>query len=435
MVSTSNNDGVCAEVAPLSYARSWVVWGCAALFYCYQFIMRVSPSVMADDLMASFQIDACTLGLISGFYYYTYSAFQIPGGAFLDSFKPRRVLSTAVLICSMGTLLFSMADTIYLAAFGRALIGLGSALGFLSCFKIGSVWFPTHQLPLIVGLTILLGTVGAVSAGYPLAWLLSLYGWRETLWLFAISGLALAVLGWAVVRDAPPETLENEILKSHGDHHKHLPSVTLLGSIVEVLRKPQSWVIALYGFCMYIPLSGVTDIWGPPFLMAAYGLDKPTAGALNSALYVGLGVGAPFFSFLCNFLKGYKPAVFIAAFGALIMLSVVYYFPHMPLWLLASCLFLGGFFLGGQFLGFTMASAINPLSAAGTAGGFHNMLCMLSGVVCQPLLGWLLDFSWKGTFENGVRLYTTSEYMLAFSPIIAALGVACIIVLFIRETY
>ena len=390
---------------------------------------------MADDLMASFHIDAYTLGIISGFYYYTYAGFQVPGGTFLDRFKPRRILTVAIVFCSSGTLLFSLAESIYLAAFARALVGAGSALGFISCFKIGSLWFPLHKLSLIVGLTLTLGTIGAVSAGYPLAWLLSICGWRYSLLFLSFAGFILAVVSWIIVRDTPPTELIEEVLKSHKDVEVQTGTPSLVGNILEVIRKPQSWWIAFYGFLMYIPLSGVSDIWGPPFLISAYGLDKMTAGAINSALYVGLGIGSPFFSYVCNLLKAYKPTIFISALGAFIMLSVVYYIPDMPLWLLTTCLFLAGLSLGGQFLAFSMASAINPLSAAGTAAGFQNMICMLSGVLFQPFLGWLLDLSWKGNSFNGVRTYTISEYTFAFTPIIICLLLACVSIVPIKEKY
>lgn len=419
----------------ISFAKGWLIWGCAALFYCYQFIMRVSPNIMADDLMAAFHIDACTLGIVSGFYYYTYSGFQIPGGTLLDKFKPRRVLAVAIILCSSGTLLFSFAESIYVASFSRAIIGAGSALGFISCFKIGSLWFPAHRLSLIVGLTLTLGTLGAVSAGYPLAWLLSIYGWRHSLFLLACAGIVLAIISWIVVKDTPPKELKAEVLKSHGGADAHTYPSSLLGNIIEVIRKPQSWLIAFYGFLMYIPLSGVSDMWGPTFLISAYGVDKMTAGFINSALYIGLGIGSPFFSYLCNFLKSYKLTILISALGALLMLSAVYYIPGMPLWLLTTCLFLAGFSLGGQFLAFSMAGAINPLSAAGTAAGFQNMICMLSGVLFQPFLGWLLDLSWKGNLLNGIRVYTASEYTFAFTPIIVCLFLACLCIIPIKEKY
>jgi len=106
----------------ISFKKSWLIWGVAALFYCYQFMLRVSPGVMTEDLMLSFQVDACALGTLTGFYYYTYSAMQIPLGSLMDYFKPRRTLAFAAVLCSCGVLLFSSADSLLTAAFGRALI-------------------------------------------------------------------------------------------------------------------------------------------------------------------------------------------------------------------------------------------------------------------------------------------------------------------------
>lgn len=419
----------------VSFKKSWVIWGCAALFYCYQFMLRGSPNVMAEDLMTAFQVDACSLGILAGCYYNTYSALQVPAGSLMDYFKPRRVVTSAAVVCAFGTLLFSMADSIYVAGFGRALIGVGSAMGFLSCLKIGTLWFPSQKLSLIVGLTVLLGTVGGISAGYPLAWLVEVYDWRQAMWLVALVGFFLAVISWLVIRDTPPPILEKEILKSHGDTESHLPQAGLITTVIAVVKKPQSWLIALYGGLMYVPLSGFTDLWGTPYLMTAYQLDKPTAAFVNTTLLAGLGLGSPAASFLCNFLKAYKTSALISGVGSLIFFSLLFYLPGMPLWFATCCLFFAGFFLSGQFLAFAMTCALNPLSASGTAGGFQNMICMLSGVVFMPLIGKLLDYTWQGHYENGVRIFTMEQYTFALSSITLSLFFACCVIFFIKENY
>ncbi|OJW50326.1 MAG: hypothetical protein BGO67_00145 [Alphaproteobacteria bacterium 41-28] len=431
----TNSSSTSLKKANPILSKSWIIWGCAALFYCYQFMLRVSPGVMAEDLMASFKVDACALGTLTACYYYAYAALQIPVGTLMDRFKPRRMITFAAISCSLGALLFSSADSLYIAAIGRALIGAGSAFAFLSCLKLGTLWFPSHKLPFVVGMTLLLGTMGGVSAGYPMGWLVEVSGWRHSMWLVAFVGFALAALGWSIVRDKAPKSLEQEILKSHGNGETHASQPGLLASIIEVMRKPQSWFIALYGFFMYVPLSGFTDQWGPHFFMSVYKFDKATSGAINSALLVGIGAGAPLFPFLCERLKAYKPTVFIASLGALVCLSAVFYFSALPFWLLVTLLFLAGFFLGGQFLAFSMTCALNPLSASATAGGFHNMMCMLSGVIFQPFIGWLLDYSWKGGYINGVRAYTDSDYAVALSSISVSLILACLVVFLIEEKY
>lgn len=421
----------------VSFKKSWIIWGVAALFYCYQFMLRVSPNVMGEDLMVAFQVDACTLGILVGCYYNTYSILQIPGGTLMDYFKPRRVLTFAAIICGVGALLFSMSNSIYVAGLGRTLIGAGSAMGFLSCLKIGTLWFPARKLSLIIGLTVFLGTLGGVSAGYPLAWLVDIYGWRHAMWLVAFIGFGLAVLAWLLVRDTPPDALEKEVLKSHGDTDVHLPKVGLLTSLIAVVRKPQSWLIAIYGGLTYLPIACFPELWGTFYLMSAYQVDKLTAGTISTVLLLGLGLGSPIFPFLCNFLKSYKATVFISAFGSLVFFSIILYVPGIPLWLFVGGLFFAGFFLSGQFLAFSMTCALNPLSASATAGGFHNMICMmLSGMIFSPFIGWLLkNYTWQGQMANGIAVHTTAEYTFALSLITIALFLGCCIIFFIEEKY
>ena len=150
-----------------SLARSWIVWACAALFFCYQFLLRVAPSVMTQELMGDFAVDACTLGILTSLYSCGYVGFQLPVGSLLDKFGPRRLVSIAALTCSIGSLLFSFADTVIVGAASRFLIGAGSAFGFLSCMKLGTLWFPPQRISLVVGLTLLLGTSGGVAGGLP----------------------------------------------------------------------------------------------------------------------------------------------------------------------------------------------------------------------------------------------------------------------------
>ena len=64
---------------------AWLAWGCGALFYAYQFALRVSPSVMASELMQTLSLDAAGFGLLASFYYYGYALFQVPAGSLLDA--------------------------------------------------------------------------------------------------------------------------------------------------------------------------------------------------------------------------------------------------------------------------------------------------------------------------------------------------------------
>ncbi len=99
----------------------------AALFYLYEFTLQVSPGVMTHELMRDLGLNAASLGLVSGFYYYAYTPMQIPAGLLHDRFGPRMVLTLAIIACSLGAFFFATSQTLTEAALGRVLMGIGSA--------------------------------------------------------------------------------------------------------------------------------------------------------------------------------------------------------------------------------------------------------------------------------------------------------------------
>ncbi len=63
------------------------------------------------------------------------------------------------------------------------------------------------------------------------------------------------------------------------------------------------------------------------------------------------------------------------------------------------------------------------------------MVIVASGAIFQPLIGKLLDFSWRGATYNGIRLYSLHNYQLALTLLPIVLFIAIIIsTFFIRET-
>ena len=60
---------------------------------------------------------------------------------------------------------------------------------------------------------------------------------------------------------------------------------------------------------------------------------------------------------------------------------------------------------------------------------------MLSGVIFQPFIGWLLRYNWKGNYAYGAPVYGASDYVFALSSISISLVLACFIVFFINEQY
>ena len=47
----------------------WLIWGVPALFFLYEFILRISPSLMLPELEQELKINSSEMGASLGAYY------------------------------------------------------------------------------------------------------------------------------------------------------------------------------------------------------------------------------------------------------------------------------------------------------------------------------------------------------------------------------
>ncbi len=410
--------------------KAWAVLACAWSFYLYEYILRVSPSVMTNDLMLDFGVTSAALGVLVSFYYFSYVALQVPCGVIVDWLGPRKVITFSAVLCVVGSVFFAQSETIAMAQMGRFLIGAGSACGYLSCAKVGAEWFHSSKFAMIAGMTMMMGTLGGTFGSYPFAILSNSIGWRSSMFVAASIGACIAIAAWLIVRDYP-----NSDTRSAQKAHSH-EGESLLDGLKIIFSNPQNWLIGLYGCMMYLPLSAFAELWGVPFLMQLYSINNELASSAVIMVFLGMALGSLIGPWLSNRCKSRKKIMSWAAIGTLLSFVTVFYVPNIPFSLMFPLLFVGGVFSGGQILYFAAAKEINPSNISGTTIGFTNCLVMVSGVVFQPLLGMLLDLAWDGRMTaEGAPEYTLATYKIAFSVYCVALLVSWIIVQYVRETY
>lgn len=126
---------------------AWTVWIIASVFYAYQYILRVMPNIMLEDIMRQFNISAATFGQFSGIYYIGYSLMHLPIGIMLDRFGPRKVMTVCILLSVVGILPLIFADHWMYPIAGRLLLGMGSSAAILGVFKIVRMTFSEKSFP------------------------------------------------------------------------------------------------------------------------------------------------------------------------------------------------------------------------------------------------------------------------------------------------
>lgn len=415
--SLSKIEGILQMDASEKFKKGFLIWSSVALFYFFQFILRVSPNACTDALMTTYNFDAATLGSIMSFYYIGYVVMQIPAGVILDRIGVRLPVVVSVLMCSVGVLLFAIASNSVVLSIARLLMGFGSAFAFLSNVKVASLWFDPKKMPLFIGLTLAAGTLGAKVAGSPLVYLLEALGWQSALELLAASGGLLALLSWFIVKDVQVSELQErkESLKEEMQH--------IMTSFSAILKEPLSWVIGIYGLAMYLPLSGFSDLWGAAYIEDTYKVSRAVAADMSWLIYLGIGISAPLWSFIHSYFESYRRSLALAAFIASATFAIALYCTLPSLWVLGGLLFICGLGLGGQFLAFSAVSELNCNSRTAMSSGIHNMMCMLSGVISQPLIGYFMDKGAHATMEEDV-VYSPQSYTYGLSVVVVGLFIA-----------
>jgi len=269
-------------------AYGWVVFAISVLFVFYKYILEVSPSIMTQQLMSDFKIDAAMVGHVAASYYYAYTIMQIPGGLLIDAFGPRKTTTIGLLCCALGALLFGFSQNILFISASRFLIGIGATFAILNTLKINSSWFPAHKFALLTGLMLTLGTLGAVFGQAPLAYLINYIGWRQSFIDLAIFGFLFSAVFFLLVRDRPRHPAYDVTPPTKGE-------VKLFDALRHTLRRGQTWILSIYSGLSFAPVLSFAGLWGVSFIEAKYHLDRTSASTLTSLFFIGFAVGAPHF--------------------------------------------------------------------------------------------------------------------------------------------
>ena len=405
----------------------WLVWTLGAAFFCAEYFGRLAPSVMVNELMQTFQVDALGLGALSACFYVAYLAMQLPVGMLVDRFGAHRLLTLTASICGMSCLLFGWANSLWMAEFSRFLMGLGGAFAFVGTLKLATIWFPANRFGLLAGATQALGMLGAAIGEGPVSLAVSVIGWRASMLWMGVVLIVIALLIWALVKDHPNQTIQN---------HTRLNSMSeILPGLKTVLRNPQTWSVSIFAALIYAPTGAFGELWGVTYLEHVQHLSHHVAAGAISMVFLGWGIGGPLSGWISDRIGRRKPNLIISAFGSLLTLTTVLYWPNLSSHWVYLALFLYGVMNTGLVTAYALSGEINRQETAGISMAFTNMCSVLLAFFFQPLAGFLLNAQWTGVLQAGVKQYTEQAYQWAMLPLPCCLFLALLGCVCIKETY
>ena len=412
---------------------AWAIFFTGILYYCFAYLLRVYPSIMEPQLLSRFHITAGSFGVLTSFYYFAYAPMQLPVGVSVDRIGPRRSLLVACCISLLGVLLFATSRNYALALAGRFLVGFGAAFAYVTALKLATVWLPRRFFATATGAVTGSGMVAAIFTDIYLTHLIKTSGFQHALYFPLITGFALLVLIFLLVRDKPKN--RNSTENTVQEEASALSYRQLLEYLFVIVKSSQMWIIGLVGALLYLPSSVFLDVWAIPYFERVFHMTPHDAALGVSIMLTGWICSSFATGALSDILGTRKFPLIIATFGAAAISAFIIYMPNIPMQALFILLFIFGALCGPHPLCFTLSKENHTQKISGTAIAFANFVIMMGGFIFQPVVGKILDWTWSGHVENGIRIYTTGNYITALSILPVGLLIAGILSLFIKETY
>ena len=409
-------------------AMAWFLCLLAAVFYAYDFLLRVQPNILVNQLLNFYDTNAAGIGTLYAAYYWVYTPLQIPAGLIVDRYSTRFVLTVSAFLCALGALLFAEVNFYTIALIARLLMGFGSAFAFIGALKLAALWLPQRHFAAFSGLATALGTVGALATNAILPiWIASL-GWQQAVLLTGYIGIVIAFLIFITVRNKPNkiQALPHEF-KSWGHAFSRLWFIA---------KQWEFWINGLIGCFLFLPITVLAGLWGTIFLEKAYAMTPQHAALADAIIFVGMSVGGPIAGWVSDHMGRRKMPLYFGAFFSACLLFTLLYEHNISNITLYGVLFCLGFFTGPQVLVFALGKEISPPRTTGTSAAFTNFLVTIGALIFAPLVGYLMVHFWQGKLTvTGTPFYTLNTFRKALLVLPTSSIVAFILLLFIPETY
>jgi len=378
---------------------AWTVWMIASIFYAYQYILRVMPNIMLEDIMQQFNIDAAVFGQYSGVYYLGYCIMHLPLGIMLDRYGPRKIMTACILLTVIGLLPIIFSDYWVYPIIGRALIGMGSSAAILGAFKVIRMGFQEKHFTRMLSLAVTIGLLGAIYGGGPVSSMCDALGYKMVVQIVVGVGLVLAALTYFIVPNMAPT-----------------PHRPVMSDIKEVFTNHKAIAVCLFAGLMVGPLEGFADVWATEFLKEVYGFDTIVASYMPSLIFVGMCFGAPVLSFIAEKTNRYLGTIV----GAGIIMAIVFIalvLGYLTVDSMTLSFLIVGVCCAYQIIAIYKASTYVPEHVSGLTTAVANMIIMSFGYAFHTVIGLVVN-----AYE-GLSMAQAYVYGISVIPIALGIGV------------
>lgn len=352
--------------------------------YFLSFLFRTVNAVLAPHISRAVHLDAGELGLMTAMYFLAFGTFQLPLGMLLDRFGPRRVEAVLLLLAAAGAAAFAVADTAGTLILGRALVGVGVSACLMAALKANVQWYRAERLPLMNGIILSAGGLGAVAATAPVQAALAVTDWRGIYAALGAVTVAVAVVLFVVVPDRAA-AMVGEGLGAQ------------LREIAGIFRDRRFLRVMPVGAMAMGSFLAIQGLWAGPWLRDVAGLGPDGVAAGLTVMAAGMAAGFLLMGVIAERLsRRHVPVPVVGGAGMAVFLATLV--AMAAGWAAAPLLLCAvfGFFGASSSLMYAVTAQLYPPHMAGRATTSINLTMFLSAFVLQWGLGAVIGLWPKG---------------------------------------
>ncbi len=333
----------------------------------------------------------------------------------VDKFGPRPVILFGGLLCGLGWIMNSYANTLTLLYIAAAISGIGAGAVYGTCVGSALKWFPDRR-GLAAGLTAAGFGAGSAATIIPISFMIQNSGYEQTFLYFGI-GQGAVVMLLALMMMRPPAHVAGASAKP-----SKLQQSKVDFSPTQIVTKPVFWV--MYIMFVLVAAGGLmaTAQMGP--IAKDFKIDGVTfnvMGMILPALTFALaidrvlnGLTRPFFGWVSDQI-GREKTMFIAFALESVGILALYYWGRDPI----MFVILTGivFFAWGEIYSLfpaTCADTFGTKNAAGNAGLLYTAKGTASIFVPISSVLMAMTGTWEAVFFVGCAMNAIAAYMAWF---------------------
>jgi len=292
---------------------------------CVNYLDRSAGSVGNPEIRADLHLSYSQIGLLLATFAWAYGLAQIPAGAAVDRFGPRRAMGFAMVLWSVAQIGAGFVGSLGQFIAARIGLGVGESPMYIGGTRVCADWFALKERALPIGIFNSSSALAPALAPPLLTLLMVAFGWRAMFIVAGIAGFAVAV-GWiAFYREPGRAGVPAADLKAiHAEDTLHVVH-SGAAQIGWLLRFRTTWGMFI-GFFGVVYLSWLYATWLPGYLETQRHLSISSAGYLSSVPLAAGFLGAVAGGFISDWLGrigiSASAACRIPVIGGLLMAAV-----------------------------------------------------------------------------------------------------------------